>query len=49
MTIQPLENAKDPEIRLQVMLPKGKSVKGSAQDGMSGNYFERKVILKVIQ
>lgn len=48
MTIQPLENAKDAEIQLQVMLTKGESIKGSAQDGISGNYFERKVKLVII-
>lgn len=47
MTIQPLSNAKDAEMQLQVMLTKGESVKGNAQKGMLGNYFERKVILKV--
>ena len=33
---------------LQVMLTKGESVKGNAQKGMLGSYFEKKVILKVI-
>ena len=47
MTIQPLDNAKDAELQLQVMLTKGESVKGDAKNGMIGNYFERKVILKV--
>lgn len=47
MTIQPLSNAKDAVLQLQVMLTKGESVKGKAQEGMLGNYFERKVILKV--
>jgi len=47
MTIQPLTNAKDAEMQLQVMLTKGASVKGNAQEGMSGNYFERKVKLIV--
>lgn len=47
MTIQPLSNAKDAELQLQVMLTKGESVKGNAQEGMLGSYFERKVILKV--
>ncbi|MBC8320055.1 MAG: hypothetical protein H8E34_04965 [Bacteroidetes bacterium] len=49
MTIQPLSNAKDAEIQLQVMLTKGESMKGNAQEGMIGNYFERKVILKIIE
>jgi hypothetical protein len=47
MTIQPLADAKDAELTLQVMLTKGESVKGNAQEGMIGNYFERKVNLKV--
>ena len=47
MTIQPLENAKDAEISLQVMLTKGESTKNNAQEGMTGSYFERKVKLKI--
>ena len=47
MTIQPLSNAKNAELQLQVMLTKGESIKGKAQEGMSGNYFERKVKLVV--
>ncbi len=47
MTIQPLSNAKDAELQLQVMLTKGESVKGNAEEGMLGNYFEKKVFLKV--
>ncbi len=47
MTIQPLDNAKDAELQLQVMLTKGESVKGNAQEGMLGNYFEKKVRLVV--
>lgn len=47
MTIQPLSTAKDAEIQLQVMLTQGESVKGNAQEGMLGNYFEKKVLLKI--
>ncbi|MDZ4809751.1 MAG: hypothetical protein SGI96_16000 [Bacteroidota bacterium] len=47
MTIQPLSSSRDAEIQLQVMLTKGESVKGKAQEGMTGNYFERKVKLSV--
>jgi hypothetical protein len=43
-----LSNAKNAEIQLQVMLTKGESVKGNAQEGMSGSYFERTVRMKVI-
>lgn len=47
MTIQPLENAKDAEISLQVMLTKGETTKNNALEGITGSYFERKVKLKV--
>ena len=47
MTIQPLSSAKDTEIQLQVMLTKGESWKGNAKEGMFGNYFEKKVMLKI--
>lgn len=47
MTVQPLDDAKDAELQMQVMLTKGESVKGKAKEGMIGNYFQRKVILKV--
>ncbi len=47
MTIQPLNNAKNAELQLQVMLTKGESVKGKPQEGLQGSYFERKVKLSV--
>jgi hypothetical protein len=47
MTIQPLSNAKDAVIQLQIMLTRGESVKGKAQEGLTGNYFEKQVVLKV--
>lgn len=47
MTVQPLSNAKNAELQLQVMLTKGESVKGKAQEGMLGNYFEKKVKLVI--
>jgi hypothetical protein len=49
MTVQPLYDAIDGELILQGMITKGESVKGNAKIGMLGNYFERKVILKVIE
>lgn len=49
MTIQPLDDAKDAELQLQVMLTKGESIKGNAKEGMIGNYFERKVSLRVLE
>ncbi|MBU2507286.1 MAG: hypothetical protein KJ799_11250 [Bacteroidetes bacterium] len=48
MTVQPLDDAKDAVLQLQVMLTKGESVKGDAKKGMLGNYFERSVEVKVI-
>lgn len=47
MIIQPMSNAQNAELQLQIMLTKGESVKGSAKEGMAGNYFERKVLLKI--
>ena len=47
--IQPLDDAKETELQLQVMLTKGESIKGNPRKGMLGNYFERKVILKVAE
>ena len=49
MTIQPLDDAKDAELQLQVMLTKGESVKGDPKKGMVGNYFERKVKVAVVE
>lgn len=48
MTVRAGDAAHNDEITLQVMLTKGESVKGDAKQGMIGNYFERKVILKVV-
>ena len=47
MTIRPLDAAQDAEVILLVMLTKGESVKGKPREGLIGNYFERKVKLKV--
>jgi len=47
MTVMPLDDAAETEIQLQVMLTKGESIKGNAKEGMAGNYFERKVALRV--
>jgi hypothetical protein len=48
MTIRPSDSARDARIVLQGMLTRGESVKGKAREGMVGNYFERKVTLKVL-
>lgn len=47
MTIRPSDAAQNGELQLQVMLTKGESVKGNAKEGMKGNYFEKKIVLKV--
>lgn len=49
MIIRPTDAAQDGELQLQVMLTKGEAVKGDAKRGMAGNYFERKVTLRVIE
>ena len=46
-TLRPSDEAKDAELSWQVMLTKGESVKGKAREGMIGNYYEKKVVLKV--
>ncbi len=48
MTVRAGDDApQEAEIQLQVMLTRGESVKGQPDRGMEGNYFERKVRLKV--
>lgn len=49
MSIRPTDAAQDAELTLQVMLTKGESVKGKAKKGLVGNYFERRVILEIIE
>lgn len=48
MTVQPLDDAQNSDLQLQVMLTKGESIKGKPKEGMIGNYFERTVRMKVI-
>ena len=47
-TLRPSDEARDAELSWQIMLTKGESVKGKPKEGMVGNYFEKKVILKVV-
>lgn len=47
MTIRPTDAARDAELELQVMLTRGESVKNKVKEGMEGNYFVRKVLLRV--
>ncbi len=49
MSIRPTDAASDAELTLQVMLTKGESVKGNPRKGMVGNYFEKRVVLKIIE
>ena len=49
MTLRPTDAARDGELQLQVMLTKGESVKRNAKQGMIGNYFEKRVKLKIIE
>jgi len=47
MIVQPMSTANHAELQLQIMLTKGVSIKGNTREGMVGNYFERKVLLKI--
>ncbi len=49
MSVRPGDDAQDAELKLQVMLTKGESVKGKGKEGMKGNYFERLVRLKLLE
>ncbi len=49
MSLRPTDSASDAELTLQVMLTKGESVKGNPRKGMMANYFEKKVLLKVMK
>ena len=49
MSVRPTDAAQDAQIVLQVMLTRGKSVKGEPKEGLIANYFERKVILKIVE
>ncbi len=48
MTIRPSDGARDAELLLQGMLTRGESIKGKGKEGMIGNYFEKKLKLKVL-
>lgn len=47
--LRPTDEAKDGEVSWQIMLTKGESVKGKPKEGMVGNYYEKKVVLKVVE
>ena len=48
MTIRPSDSARDAYIVLQGMLTRGESIKGKGKEGMVGNYFERTIMLRVL-
>ncbi|HWR81721.1 MAG TPA: hypothetical protein VN285_00305 [Candidatus Deferrimicrobium sp.] len=48
-TVRPSDDARDGELSWQIMLTKGESVKGKAAEGMIGSYFEKKVVLRVVE
>ena len=47
MTLRAGDHASDAEIELQLMLTRSDSLKGDPKKGMAGNYFARRVRLKV--
>ncbi len=48
MTVRPTDAARDAEVELQAMLTRGESVKGKPAEGLSANYLQRKVQLRVL-
>lgn len=46
--LRPEDGAKDAELSWQIMITKGEPVKGIPKEGMIGNYYEKKLILKVV-
>lgn len=49
MSVRPTDAAQDAVLELQVMLTSGESVKGKPKQGLTANYFVRKVSLRVIE
>lgn len=47
LTVRPSEAAKDTEVEWQILMTSGDAVKGDATQGLTQNYFLRKVRLKV--
>lgn len=47
MTVRPAESAGDAEAEWQVLMTSGEAVKGDAKSGLTQNYFERRVRLRV--
>lgn len=47
MTLRPGDGARAADVELQFMLTSGDSVKGKAREGLSSNYFMRRVRLEV--
>ncbi len=47
MTVRPTGAAKDAEVEWQILMTSGESVKGDAKQGLTQNYYERTLRLKV--
>lgn len=48
MTIRPGDAARNAELELQILLSSGESIKGKGKEGLVSNFFQRKIVLKVI-
>jgi len=48
LTVQPTATALNDEVLLQAFLCAGESVKGDATKGLTGNYVERRLLLRVV-
>lgn len=49
MSVRPTDAAQKATLELQVMVTSGESVKGKPRQGLTANYFVRKVSLRVIE
>lgn len=49
MSVRPTDAAQNATLELQVMVTSGESVKGKPRQGLTANYFVRKVSLRVIE
>lgn len=49
MTIAADDKARNGELTLQAMVTRGSGVKGKPREGLTANYFERKLKLKIVE
>jgi hypothetical protein len=49
MSIRPTDAARNADLTLQIMVTKGESIKGMAEEGLISSYLERNVRLEVIE